>query len=469
MFKEDKYLWYAVTTTLVVRLLFVLAVLLFPVNLDYHASDSREYIALTEELLASGRFFRTGVPVGVPGIDVPEIVRSPGYPLFLIPGVLLNNVQAVTGLIQIILCGLTVLLVYRVALNIFLRREIALAASLLVALDPMSIFFSIHVLTETLSTFLIAAFVYCVLGYRGNNVFRSLFLAAVVLAASIFVRPISYYLPPLLFLIFVIIRYEEIARKKLIFLYAAVFLVVSMGPALLWELRNKTVAGYAGFSAVQDVNLYFFNAAGLSALQKKRPYMDLQMEMGLLDLEKYFNYHPEQRTWDASQRFHYMRQEGLRIIRDDAWAYAILHAKGMLRVLLDPGIVKFFKLFKSDSEQGQYLGTFVDRGIVQTVWFLYKEKPVMFMSYVIFGAVQLLICFFMMTALFPRYISYKAPIIVLLSIGFYYLILSGGPGDSPRLRLSILPVQAVLSAYGFFIWWDKIRTSIPVFVRKINK
>lgn len=457
MFKGNKYLWYALTATLVVRLLFVLAVLIFPANLDYAATDSKEYITLAEELLSSGRFFRTGIPpTGISRVDVPEIVRTPGYPLFLIPGVILNNIKVVTVSFQIILCCLTVLLVYRIALNLFIRSEVAFAASLFVALDPMSIFFSIYILTETLFTFLIAAFIYSVLRYLENYSRRHILLAAVLLAASMFVRPTSYYYPMLFFGVLLVVRHKDINRKKIIFLHAVIFLVVSMGPALLWEIRNKAATGYAEFSALRDFNIYFNSAAGLLALQKKRPYAEVHVEMGYMDLEQYFKYHPDQRTWNESERFNYMKKEGLRIIRDDLWAYAVLHGKGMLRVLLDPGMVKLFKLFKLESEV-QHLGIFVDRGIIEIVWFLYKEKPVMFISYVIFGTIQLLMFIFLITALFPRNIAYNAPIIVLLSIGLYFLILSGGPAEGPRYRLPILPVQAVLSAYGLFIWLDKIR------------
>jgi 4-amino-4-deoxy-L-arabinose transferase-like glycosyltransferase len=459
MLNGNRYLRNVLIIALAVRMLFIVAVLIFPVNLDYGAYDSEEYIALAKELASSGRFFRTGIhPTGVSRVDVPEIVRTPGYPLFLIPGVILGNIEVITVLFQIILSCLTVLLVYRIAANLFIRRDVAFIASLLVALDPMSIFYSVYIRTETLFTFIIAAFIYSLVRYLENFSLQRLLMAALIFLASIFVRPISYYFPILFVIVFMIFHPGNIKRKIFI-LHAVAFLVVSMAPTMFWENRNKLTTGYAGFSAIQDVNIYFFNAAGLSSIKENVPFKELQTKMGMMDLEDYFKYHPEQKTWNESERYNYMREEGLRVIGRDFWAYTILHAKGMFRVLLDPGMVKYTKLFKFEPE-GQYLGAFVDRSIIRNARLLYEENTLLFGSYLVFGAIQLLMCCFLIAGLFPTNISYNTSIIFLVSIGLYFLLLSGGPGDGPRFRLQILPVYAILSAYGVFACWDKIKVLI---------
>lgn len=456
MFKKDKFLRYALIATLFVRLLFVVAVLGFQADLDFMAYDSKEYIVLAEELLSAGRFFRTGIPAEMTQVDVPEIARTPGYPLFLIPGIILNHIKVVTVSLQILLCCLTVFLVYRLTLILFNRREIALIASLFVALDPMSTFFSIYILTETLFTFLIAAFMYYAIRYLENHSYRHIILAAFVLAASMFVRPASYYYPLLFFVILLVIGFKNSSRKKFILLHAAIFLVASLGPALLWQLRNKAATGYAEFSAIRDFNIYFNSAAGVLAVKEKKPFVDTHLEMGSMDMEKYFKYHPDQRTWNESERINYMKREGIRIIKDDLLIYTVLHAKGVLRVFLDPGVIRFFKLFKLEPEL-QYAGSLVDQGIIQTILSLYKDNPVIFIFYAVFGAVQFLMGIFLIAALFPKNIIHNLPIIVLFSIVLYFLIISGGPAEGPRYRLQFLPAYAVLSAYGLFICLDKIR------------
>jgi hypothetical protein len=80
--------------------------------------DSTGYIKPAEELLHSGRFANG---------DSPEFTRTPGYPVFLLPGILLGKLVLVTVAFQVAVSLLTVWLVYRITVVIFapprLRRS----------------------------------------------------------------------------------------------------------------------------------------------------------------------------------------------------------------------------------------------------------------------------------------------------------------------------------------------------------
>ncbi len=81
-----------------------------------HAADTHTYLQPACSLLASRDFVRQGVP---------ELVRTPGYPLLLTLGVALGHVELVTVLLQIALSLATVWLVHRLALLVGASRRAA--------------------------------------------------------------------------------------------------------------------------------------------------------------------------------------------------------------------------------------------------------------------------------------------------------------------------------------------------------
>ena len=51
-------------------------------------------------------------------------------------------------------------------------------------------------------------------------------------------------------------------------LQALTLAVLAMVPALVWQARNHAVAGYDRLATVEDLNLYFYNAASILARQR---------------------------------------------------------------------------------------------------------------------------------------------------------------------------------------------------------
>ena len=84
-------------------------------------------------LISSGRYTRDGLP---------EIFRFPGYPILLMPGPLLGYPEIVAIAFQIMLSCLTVFLVYKIALMLFQRTDIAVFSAALYALEPLSVVYT---------------------------------------------------------------------------------------------------------------------------------------------------------------------------------------------------------------------------------------------------------------------------------------------------------------------------------------
>ncbi|MCH8055925.1 MAG: hypothetical protein IH857_07225, partial [Deltaproteobacteria bacterium] len=91
-------------------------------------------------------------------------------------------------------------------------------------------------------------------------------------------------------------------------------------------------------------------------MEKEPQLFLLQKELGYLDDERYFEQHPEQRAWTPANRYRFMRAAGLGTMLDHPFTYARIHLEGTARMLLDPGTVEYFKLFKRYPPSGGLLG-----------------------------------------------------------------------------------------------------------------
>ena len=152
----------------------------------FYTPDTASYIEPARELVSHHRFFSDGAP---------EIVRTPGYPLLLTPGLLIGRLELTTITLQVLLSCFTVFMVYRTAYLLFEREKIALIAAALYAIEPLSILFASLLAAETLFTTVAMVGVYFFVKYLRRQSLGDLLVSAAALAASVYVRPIGYFLP----------------------------------------------------------------------------------------------------------------------------------------------------------------------------------------------------------------------------------------------------------------------------------
>ena len=109
-------------------LFFLLLLLVISDNSIFYAADTWGYLGPARELLSGGFTYQ----------GVPTIVRTPGYPLFFLPGILLGQIELVTIFLQIIVNCITLYIVYRTGLLLFKNETAAIICGLLFALEPVS-------------------------------------------------------------------------------------------------------------------------------------------------------------------------------------------------------------------------------------------------------------------------------------------------------------------------------------------
>ena len=404
------------------------------------APDTLPYINLAKALFAGKGFAVDGVP---------EIVRTPGFPVFLLPGVAVGHVKSTTILLQVLANTLTIYLIYRISLRIFKSVEIALLSALLYSIEPLSILFSCMLLTETVFVAILVCAVFFLIHYLDSRSRVTLSVSAALFAGATYVRPISYFLPIVLTVVLLVWLAAKQPRKRAVFADICIFFAIAMGLLGLWHVRNGAVSGYTGFSAIADKNLYFYKGASVLAAAQGVSYYDMQRQMGYMDEQAYAARHPDQNTWSDSRRFSYMRREGTRILLDHPVAYARIHLTGMARTLLDPGAVDYLKLFRRYPQSGGLLGVIIDEGLWHTVTRLPKERPGVFWTSLLLGALLILYLALAGAAILARRgFANNTQVVIILCVVVYFLVLSGGPNSLGRFRHPLMPFISLLAAYG---------------------
>ncbi len=390
----------------------------------FHNADTIEYIEPAQSILTSGKFWTKGVP---------EIERTPGYSLLFIPGIVFGHVDAVTIVLQIILSCVSVVLVYKLGFLLFDNEEIAVLAAALYAVEPTALIYVSLLFSETLYTASFLLFLYLLLRYVKTGALSDMVGSAVVLAATAYIRPISFFLPALITaLLFLWIVLTKALDRRL-FLHVAVFFLVSMGLIAVWQVRNKIEADYSGFSAITAQNLYFYVGAGILAEIEGTPFPQQQARMGYGDSAAYFSLHPEQRTWGQSQIYQYRSREGIKLVLQQPWTYFLLFLNGTAATFRDSGAHMLVPLsgVGPDSPRGMRL--------------------IRFLRFPLFAVLLVYWCLAVVGIFSRRWISgWQMVIVTVMSL--YLLLIPGLSGTGyGRFRHPVMPVVCLMAGCGLSV------------------
>ena len=398
----------------------------------YYEIYSQQYLEPARNLIKSGEFTSNAAP---------EIYRPPGYSLLLVPGILLGHAPLITISIQILLSCLTVYLVFRMSIELFGRAEIAILGAAIYAIDPLSIIFSGLIMPDTLFTFALSLFLLFLLRYLKEDSLFQLVAAAVTLASAVYVQAIAYFLPACMTLVLIFGALRR--RSGIHVLHAFIFLAVSMSLIAVWQIRNMAEAGYSGFSTIFDKSLYY--AQGASALAKMEDKSDFRELWGLM--EKKINEHSS----SLSERFRYMRQEGIRLTLAHPLVYAQIHFRGIMRTLLGAEAHTYIRVLELGSaENRKELES--GQGVWQMLECDYRKLslPLIIITTGL-GLIALTVYLFASVALFSRNFLTAMPMICLLSVIVYWLVITGGPHGYGRYRLAVMPIICALAGYGLYL------------------
>ena len=404
-----------------------------------YAPDTYGYVA-TVHAISHGSFSTAAGP---------ELQRTPGYPIFLwMTGMSLRH-PLWPDFCQILLSGICVYLVFFIGKLTLNDSKAALIAAYLYAVEPLTLLYSVELLTECLFTTAILFFLLCMIVDQRKPSWKFLLLSALALVCTVYIRPASYYFP-ILAAAFLVVFPRPLAWK-LRLQRAAAFLGICVVLIGAWRVRNDLETGYSGFSSIADTNLYFFNAGEVLAQKQQIPFND---ELGLLhwqDTAGYLSVHPEQRGWTQAQIFQYQKRTALHVIFKNKYLYAKDHIAGMLVVLLHPCITDYMWFF---GQSPLATATAIAwNPSTPARWVLLRSTLQSHFFVVMFSVfLSLLLLFYYALALVgilrckPRWSAY---ILLILASG-YFVFVAGGAAGMARYRYPVMPMVCIFAGYGIF-------------------
>ncbi len=437
----------AIALAAVVRLILFAAVLATGGTwADFHANDTPGYVEPARELIATGDFAVGGVP---------EITRTPGYPLFLIPGIAIGHVELVTILLQIVVSCLTVFLVYRIAELLFGRSETAAVCALLYAVEPLSILYTSKILTETLFTCLVTAFVYWTLRFIRDRAHSQIALAAVLLAAATYVRPVSLFLPWVIVVVLATWSLRTVRRSWLSVIHVGLFLAISIGLIGLWQSRNARQTGFSGFSTISDRGLYFYEAAAVLSHGLGIPLADARERLG------HSSYRSEMRQIDMSgsriaDMHRTIRTAAIDTILNHPATYARVRVAGFMKVVLNPGAAHYVLLFGAWRSLDASAVRDSGAGNAGPRPPSTRARLAGLLTNAAAGTILLTLYVLAAWSASSRPFVLPGASAVLLTVAGYLAIIPGGAMAASRFRHPIMPIAAVLAGHGLTLaiaWW----------------
>jgi 4-amino-4-deoxy-L-arabinose transferase-like glycosyltransferase len=465
----------------VVRLALLALVLVRSGTSALNRPDTASYLEPGRNLLLHGEFVASGLP---------EISRTPGYPLFLALVSLAGPVAA--ALAQVLLSVFSVVLVWRLARTVFHDNRIALAAAWIFAFEPLSILYSILLLSETLFLALFLLSLERVAAFLREQRLSILAQAGVCLAAATFVRPVSYYLPVVLAVgLFAALarvpglppqrhgpvagdpglppqrhgpvagdpglppqRHGPVAGDPGLRWKAPAVLLLSTLPWLaLWQIRNQVETGFGGFSSAQAYNLYFFSAAEVTGRVEHRSVVSVQNDFGYNDEQLFLARHPAAAGWNQAQRLEFMRAETNRVLRAHPGLFLRAQLAGAVRTAFNPSASIFISVLNSSLDDETYLRE-RSQGPLRAALWAARAHPGQTAVMAALEAVLLVLYFFAAKGTLRG----GAPGVclwLLLGVSLYFLGVSGVLGAA-RFRLPVMPVVCTLAAAGVLRRKEKI-------------
>ena len=407
--------------------------------------DTASYLTPARSLL-HGAYTTAGLP---------EIDRTPGYPVFLMLSGMSRDNVLLTVLAQIAVSILSLLLVSRIARRVYGSREATVLAAWFYALEPISILSTVRLMPETLFVFLLLCVIDRLLAYLNDGRLALLGAAGVSLAAATFVRPVSYYLvfPMALALVFVGPAYRGRWWKA-----PAVLLMSTLPWLAAWQVRNSIETGYRGYSSIVEKNLYFYQSAEVTAEIEHRTLAEKQKELGYPDEANYLARHPEQAEWPMARRLAFMRSASMHVIREHRLLYLKTHFRGVVLVALTPCASEWLQLLHAYPDEKTMPGRVLNEGIGRSFTRVFIAYPMVAGAMIALEAPLLLLYAATLAGLVRSHAD-RAALCLLTGVGLYFLLISGGAQAVGRYRVPVMPELCVLAAGGVAAWEMRPKTA----------
>jgi 4-amino-4-deoxy-L-arabinose transferase-like glycosyltransferase len=398
----------------------------FDNNSRFFLADSYDYSLLGVNIAQHGYYTPNG---GGPGL-----MRAPGYPLYLAAVYKFFGVKpAIALFLQIVLSGLIPIFLYMNAELLFSKR-VARIAAVLSIIEPVSIIYANILLSETLFViFLLLSTYFFIKSMKHKNT-SALVMSALTAGIAAYFRPVILYLP--FAYAFIYITVSLLSFKDRI-KYALGIVLITGLTVLPWIARNYVVDGYKGFCSIQDINLYYWRAAGVISDTEHLPLKDVQKRLkdavpsGL----------------SLANEYQFLRNKAVNVIIHHPYAYLKVMLKGSINMLLSP---ERYAVFKLADIKPRFLGVMWQGHSIREAINMLMSDPFIVSSVVMYQllfniVIGLLIIIGIVIITGEGFIKER---LTLLFIIAYFVAVSAGPEAEPRFRLPVLPYMIIIASFA---------------------
>lgn len=397
--------------------------------------DTGRYVPIAERILAHEAYaWNTSYPA--------ELLNSVGYPLFL-AGVFLfvGSSPWEVGAVQLLLSGVLILILY-FHLSGAVGTFPAFIAVLVLAFDPLTLLFSLTILTEILFAVLLGVASVILIRWANTEKTVSLLAAGFLLGIACLVRPMGQLLIGLWALaifLFPDVRIgintqSVIMRMKRVLLFVAPAVILIFP----WIVRNGVLWDCPTLSSVDRVTLRDWLAAKVIAEYKAIPLSDALSQVNATD------------SGVCPKR----GSEYVQIILTHPLTYGKLEIAGTIPVLFGTGSDRWLQLVGIDYQLPDLWNPFLTGGMTSVFQILRGELGRYPLGLILMGiliALQILIyAASLLGVMSLRKVRDPATRwgIILITVTTLILLLMPGPDGNERFRVPAQPLLIYLAAYG---------------------
>jgi hypothetical protein len=397
---------------------------------DFYNPDSPGYIAPAANLLAGNGF--------ADAQGNPDTLRTPGYPLVILPFLWAHLDLKYLILFQHLLRVLIIVATAAFAFQLSGSRRQAVLVGVLLSLDLPFLRSANNIMTEVVFT--LALGIALKLLWTGSMKLTGRMIqclaAGLLCGATVLIRPVS------IFLFVPVAIYLGLVRRE--WRAAATFCLAFLCLPIAWSVRNDLKAGYLGVSSISGYSVMQSRAAGVLAINDPGEfYANLDKRQAELAAQACHDLERIHGVDDCEQlsipiRSAYYSKVGVGILVRHPFAYLKLALRGSAMMMLTGSPASLSGI------------TGLNFNVAAKLLLLYTVPCVVFAA---FGLKQ----FWTINRAFFW--------LALLVIG-YFVVISSGAETFARFRVPVLPLYAILIALGLDSAWQRISRRRRGFVER---
>jgi hypothetical protein len=371
-----------------------------------------------------------------------ELLNTVGYPLFLAGVYLIAGRASGTVAVAQLLLSSALALAMCLGLRASVGRVPALVAAVILAIDPLTILWSLTILTETVFAVCLGVAAVLLIRWSASRRVRTLVLSGLFLGFASMVKPYALLILGVWAAAIVLLpsndgasRLKEGLRRLRL---AGIFVLPTLALATPWIVRNSLLWNCPSLSSVDRVTMRDYVAAKVVGEYEHIPLEQAQAQLRENDPGVCPN---------GNAKY-------LGLILSHPQIYARLHIAGTIPVILGTSFDRWIEFFGVDYTLPDLWRPFMDGGLAGVSSVL-GQQLIRFPAAVLLMAALILWQLLMYILALLGVLTYggwkSIPIrwnVIVIAISVLILVLTPGQGGHERFRVPAQPLLAILAAYG---------------------